>query len=92
MGVEQEHDLGGNEWSTSDRYFTHIEMALPLTLRCHGLGSADFLQQIIIGTALILTSFHSPSLRAMLLSGDSRTCDRPGSMAFHDVPFLGQVY
>lgn len=33
MGAEQEHDLGGNEWSTSDRYFTHIEMALPLTLR-----------------------------------------------------------
>jgi hypothetical protein len=33
VGAEQEHDLGGNEWSTSDRYFTHIEMALPLTLR-----------------------------------------------------------
>jgi hypothetical protein len=33
VGVEQEHDLGGNEWSTSNRYFTHIEMALPLTLR-----------------------------------------------------------
>jgi hypothetical protein len=33
MGAEQEHDLGGNEWSTSDRHFTHIEMALPLTLR-----------------------------------------------------------
>jgi hypothetical protein len=32
VGAEQEHDLGGNEWSTSDRYFTHIEMALPLTL------------------------------------------------------------
>jgi hypothetical protein len=33
VGAEQEHDLGGNEWSTSNRYFTHIEMALPLTLR-----------------------------------------------------------
>jgi hypothetical protein len=33
MGAEQEHDLGGNEWSTSDCYFTHIEMVLPLTLR-----------------------------------------------------------
>jgi hypothetical protein len=32
VGAEQEHDLGGNEWSTSDRHFTHIEMALPLTL------------------------------------------------------------
>jgi hypothetical protein len=33
VGAEQEHDLGGNEWSTSDCYFTHIEMVLPLTLR-----------------------------------------------------------
>jgi hypothetical protein len=33
VGAEQEHNLGGNEWSTSDRYFTHIEMVLPLTLR-----------------------------------------------------------
>jgi hypothetical protein len=39
VGAEQEHDLGGNELNTSDRYFTHIEMVLPLThrplLRCH---------------------------------------------------------
>jgi hypothetical protein len=53
---------------------------------------ADFLLQIIFGTAFVLILSHSPPLRIMLISDDSRTCDEPSSMAFHDIPFLGQVY
>jgi hypothetical protein len=53
-------------------------------------GSAH-LGQIIIGTALrsylISLSHHLRLLR--WLSDDSRTCDGLGSMAFHDVLFLG---
>jgi hypothetical protein len=59
---------------------------------CHGLDCADFFMQITIGTASILILSHSPSLRISLLSDDARTCDGPGSMAFHDVLFLGPVY
>jgi hypothetical protein len=59
---------------------------------CHGLDCADFSLQIIIGTALVLIFSHSPSWRIMLVSDDMRTCDGLGSVAFHDVPFLGQVY
>jgi hypothetical protein len=61
-------------------------------LTCHGLDCTDLFMQIIIGTALVLILSHSPSSRITLLSDDSRTCDGLGSMAFHDVPFLGPVY
>jgi hypothetical protein len=59
---------------------------------CHGLDCADPSLQLIIGTALVLILSHPPPLCVTLISDDSRTCDQPGSMAFHDVPILGQVY
>jgi hypothetical protein len=58
---------------------------------CHGLTRADHLQTII-GTAVVLISSYSLSLRVYLVSDDSRTCDGRGSTAFHDVLFLGPVY
>jgi hypothetical protein len=61
-------------------------------IRCHGLDCADFSRQTIIGTALVIILSHSPSQRIMIVSDDTRTRDGLGSTAFHDVPFLGQVY
>jgi hypothetical protein len=62
-------------------------------LRVTDWTSADFLYgRLSLGLHLVLILSHSPSLRITLLSDDSRTCDGLGSMAFHDVPFLGPVY
>jgi hypothetical protein len=59
---------------------------------CHGLDSADFFLQIIIGTALVLILSHPSSLCFIRLSDDSRACDGLRSTAFHEIPILGQLY
>jgi hypothetical protein len=59
---------------------------------CHGLTCADRSCRLSLGLHLFLSYLTSPSLCTALISDDSRTCDEPSSMAFHDVPFLGQVY
>jgi hypothetical protein len=95
LGVpEQAHGFLG---SFEPRLGTAIRSRLERTFPDHFPDVMDWtalisLLQIIIGTAFVLILSHSPSLHVTLISDDSRTCDRLGSIAFHYVPILGQVY